>query len=54
MYQVNLALRDLSLDAMFNAENLQISGQSKFGDGTARFNGNIAWRDREPYGGPAR
>ncbi len=50
VYQVNLALRDLSLDAKFNANNLEISGQSRFGEGTAKFNGNLAWRNREPYG----
>jgi translocation and assembly module TamB len=50
VYQINLALRDLSLDAKLNAENLEISAQSRFGDGTAKFNGNLAWRNREPYG----
>ena len=50
VYQINLALRDLSVDAKFNAENLEISGQSRFGEGTAKFNGNVAWRNREPYG----
>jgi translocation and assembly module TamB len=50
VYQINLVLRDLSLDAKFNAANLEISAQSRFGDGTAKFNGNLAWRNREPYG----
>ena len=50
VYQVNLALRDLSLDARFNAENLEISGQSRFGEGIAKFNGSLAWRNREPFG----
>ena len=47
---MNLALRELSLDASFNTESLEISGQSQLGDGTAKFNGKLAWRDREPYG----
>ncbi|MEO8306418.1 MAG: translocation/assembly module TamB domain-containing protein [Pseudomonadota bacterium] len=50
VYQINLSLRDLSLDAKFNAENLEISGHSSFGAGTAKFHGNLAWRNREPFG----
>jgi translocation and assembly module TamB len=51
VYQINLSLNDLSLDARFNAEDLDISGQSRVGEGTAKFNGSLAWRDRQPYGG---
>ena len=50
IYQVNLALRELSFDARFDRTTLDVSGQSKLGQGTARFNGKLAWRDGEPYG----
>jgi len=50
VYQVNLSLRGLSMDARFDASALDLSGQTKIGEGTARFNGRVAWKDREPYG----
>jgi len=50
VYQVNLSLRALSLDAKFDAGALDLSGQTKIGDGNAKFNGRVAWKDREPYG----
>ncbi|HMA12305.1 MAG TPA: translocation/assembly module TamB domain-containing protein, partial [Steroidobacteraceae bacterium] len=50
VYQVNLSLRQLSLDARFDAEALQLSGQTQVGEGHASFNGRLAWREREPYG----
>ncbi len=50
LYQINLSLRDLSLDASFNATALQLEGSSRLGEGIARFNGRLRWRDREPYG----
>jgi translocation and assembly module TamB len=50
VYQVNLSLRALQLDARFDASALELSGQTKLGAGLAHFNGRLAWRDREPYG----
>jgi translocation and assembly module TamB len=50
VYQVNLSLRALQLDARFNASALELSGQTQVGNGRASFNGRLAWRDREPYG----
>lgn len=50
VYQVNLSLRALSLDARFDANALDLSGQTKIGNGSASFNGRLAWKDREPYG----
>ncbi|MEO8315741.1 MAG: translocation/assembly module TamB domain-containing protein, partial [Pseudomonadota bacterium] len=50
VYQVNLALRELSLDANFNTESLDISGASKMGNGKAIFKGKLEWKDGEPYG----
>jgi translocation and assembly module TamB len=58
IYQTNTLLRDLSLDANFNNESLDISGQASFGNGCrrpaddcmAKFKGKLAWKDRQPYG----
>jgi translocation and assembly module TamB len=50
IYQVNLEMRELSLDARFDNTALDLSGQSRLGSGMAKFNGKLAWRGREPYG----
>ncbi|MEO7775250.1 MAG: translocation/assembly module TamB domain-containing protein [Steroidobacteraceae bacterium] len=50
MYQVNLALRAVELDARFSANSLGFEGSAQAGDGTAKFNGDLQWREREPYG----
>lgn len=50
IYQVNLGMRELSLDARFDNTALALSGQSRLGTGMARFNGELAWRDLQPYG----
>jgi translocation and assembly module TamB len=50
IYQVGTALRELTLDARFDRQSLDVSGQSRVGGGMAKFNGKLAWRDGEPYG----
>ena len=50
VYQVNLSLRELSLDAKFNANELSLDGNSRIGEGLAKFSGTLAWRGREPFG----
>ena len=50
LYQINLSLRELALDASFDTTALQLAGSSRMGEGTAHFNGNLSWRDREPFG----
>ncbi len=50
VYQVNLSLRGLSMDARFDASALDLSGKTQIGNGSAAFNGRMAWKDREPYG----
>ena len=50
LYQVNLALREISLDAQLNGRGLEIQGSTKAGDGSARVSGQLAWRDRQPFG----
>ncbi|MDQ2640401.1 MAG: translocation/assembly module TamB domain-containing protein [Pseudomonadota bacterium] len=55
IFQTGTSLRELSLDANFDANALRLSGRSRLGEGTgehgmAQFDGNLTWRDREPYG----
>jgi translocation and assembly module TamB len=50
IFRVNMMLRDLSMDAHFNARGLDLEGHSALGGGTVNFGGNLAWRNREPYG----
>jgi translocation and assembly module TamB len=50
VYQINLSLRDLSLDARFDANTLEFSGQSALGTEVAKFDGKLAWRDGQPFG----
>lgn len=50
LYQINLALREISLDASFNGNQLELSGSTRAGDGTGKLAGQIAWRDRQPFG----
>ena len=50
-YQVNLALRNLNLDARLKGTELQLQGDVKAGtDGHAQISGTIDWRDALPYG----
>ncbi|HEX9139055.1 MAG TPA: translocation/assembly module TamB domain-containing protein, partial [Steroidobacteraceae bacterium] len=50
-YQVNLSLRDLNLNAQLSDNAVTLDGGAAAGaDGHARFRGQIAWRDAQPYG----
>ena len=50
-YQINLALRDMNLDARLKDTELQLHGDAKAGtDGHAQIDGVVAWRDALPYG----
>ncbi len=50
-YQVNLALRNLNLDARLKGTQLQLEGDVKAGtDGHAQISGAIDWRNSLPYG----
>ncbi|HEV7431787.1 MAG TPA: translocation/assembly module TamB domain-containing protein [Steroidobacteraceae bacterium] len=50
-YTVNLALRDLNLDARLKGTELQLQGDVKAGsDGHAQISGVVNWRDALPYG----
>ncbi len=50
LYQINLALREVSLDAHFNGNALELSGAARAGEGSGKLNGKITWRERLPYG----
>ena len=50
VYRVNFALRKLSLDARLAGDRLEFEGNARAGDGTASLSGQMAWRDRQPYG----
>lgn len=50
LYQINLSLRELALDASFDTNALRLDGSSRMGEGVARFDGRLSWRDRQPYG----
>ncbi|MCX7035109.1 MAG: translocation/assembly module TamB domain-containing protein [Proteobacteria bacterium] len=50
VYRVNFALRKLNLDAQLIGDRLQFDGSANAGDGSARVNGQLQWRDRKPQG----
>ncbi len=50
LYQLNLALRALELEARIAANKLDFSSTAKAGAGTLSSSGNIEWRDNLPYG----
>jgi translocation and assembly module TamB len=49
-YQVNLAMRDVTLDATFREDALTLSGDGRVGEGRGKVEGRLAWRDQLPYG----
>jgi translocation and assembly module TamB len=50
LYQLNLALRALQMEARIVANNLQFSTTAKAGAGSLSSSGKIEWRDNLPYG----
>jgi len=50
IYQVNMALRDTTLDAAFSDNTLALSGSANIGDGSGKVDGKFAWRGGLPYG----
>jgi len=51
-YQINLALRELWLNAQLKDTELRLEGEAKTGaDGHGRIKGAINWRNGLPYGG---
>ena len=50
LYQVNLALRQITVDAHFSGNSLDFEGSTHAGDGTGSLKGKFSWRNREPLG----
>jgi translocation and assembly module TamB len=50
LYQVNLGLRQLGLEAHLTDNGLDFGGSARIGSGTANTNGHLEWRDSLPYG----
>jgi translocation and assembly module TamB len=50
LYQLNLALRALEMEARIVSNNLEFSSTAKAGAGTLSSSGKIEWRDNLPYG----
>ena len=50
LYQVNLPLRAVTLDARFHDNALALEGSLAAGDGKAAASGRIAWQDGLPHG----
>ena len=50
-YAVDFALRDLNFAAKLSGNQLQLAGTATAGvEGKARFDGQLAWRDGQPFG----
>jgi translocation and assembly module TamB len=50
LYQLNLALRALTMEARIVSNNLEFSSSGKAGAGTLASSGKIEWREGLPYG----
>jgi translocation and assembly module TamB len=50
LYQLNLALRALEMEARIVSNNLEFSTRAKAGAGNLASSGRIEWRDNLPYG----
>jgi translocation and assembly module TamB len=50
VFQANLSMRDLTMDARFDTNRLELTGHSMLGGETMNFSGNLHWQEREPYG----
>jgi translocation and assembly module TamB len=50
LYQLNLAMRALDLEARIVSNRLEFSSTAKAGAGTLASSGRIEWRDKLPYG----
>ncbi len=49
-YQVNLALRQLAMEARLGDAGIDFKGSAKAGTGTLSADGHLEWRDLVPYG----
>src|SRR5262245_37063244 len=44
-YRYGIVLRELSADARFDTQTLDLDGRSRLGGGMANFSGKLSWRD---------
>jgi translocation and assembly module TamB len=50
LYQINLALRAANLEARLLANGLDFDGSARIGAGSVSTNGQMQWRNAQPYG----
>ena len=50
LYQLNLALRELEMEARIVSNNLEFTSTAKAGAGSLSSSGKLEWRDSLPYG----
>ena len=50
LYQVNLGLRQLALEARLTDNGLKFNGSARIGSGTATAEGHLEWHDSLPHG----
>ena len=50
VYQVNLALRDIALEAQLGDAGLNFKGSARAGNGSVSANGHMEWHDLQPKG----
>jgi translocation and assembly module TamB len=50
VYQVNLALREIALEAQLSDAGLNFKGSARAGNGTVSADGHVEWRELLPYG----
>jgi translocation and assembly module TamB len=50
LYQINLALRAANLEARLLANGLDFKGSARIGGGSVSTDGQMQWRDAQPYG----
>jgi translocation and assembly module TamB len=50
LYQLNLALRGLEMEARIVSNNLEFSSRAQAGKGSLESSGKVEWRDGLPYG----
>ncbi len=50
LYNVNLAMRQMALEARLLDNGLDFNGSARIGEGVARARGRVEWRDNQPFG----
>jgi translocation and assembly module TamB len=50
LYQVNLSMRNTSIEARLTDNGLEFNGSARLGDGTAQARGRLTWKSSQPFG----